>query len=940
MRRRARVPRRATCARAILRDVRGVLRSLVVGLGLWIAGCGDDGGHGAADAGGDGGLPLPDASLPFALAAPTAPTAPTLPAEPALPVLGPCPTGWNEESVAGVAACTPPASDGVDCAPYEARFVDAAGCRRVGTACPADGFPELPAEVTSVRYVRAGAPAGGIGTRAAPYATIARALVGVTPGATIALGVGTYPEELELPAGVTLWGACAEQVIVGPSTPDDTFPGVSTIARGVVLKNLTLSTPRVALWIDGGEATVEDVVTRGADATAWVVSNGGEVVARRVVIRDTALDPGAGTGNGIWADFGGQVSLERFVLERNAVHGVLADASSTVRLVNGVIRDTLPRPSDGLSRAVTAVGGATVEVEGVLAERQAYSSFFARGVGTRLTLTGVVVRGQAEVEDDDARGLVVQEGATLEARRTRVTGARSLGAYANGAGSTLVLEDVLVDATEPDLDGSGGRAVELRLGSHASLTRVLASGAYELGVAVMDPGTEATLDDVIVQDVAARSSDGTGGRGIEAMPGTHLSGARVRVERAHELGLAAFGDSTMGAADVSLDDVTIRDIEPSSAGQGRGVSCLGSTETLRRLLVERTTEIGISTALAGTMLVLEDVTVRDTRPSADGLARCLNAQDMASAEVTRMSCERGREIAVAAVDGVTLVLRDLVVRDQEGEATSAGMGYGLIVTQTSHAMLERAVFERTTLAGILASGTGSVLDASDVVIREVRSGPDRTGGRGLGVHFATATVSRLVVEGARESAVLVTGAGATLAANDVVLWDTHGVEATGLAGLGAAVQDGAMLTLSHAFVGRAREAALVAAGDGARLVGESVVVRDVLERDCVTGSCAGEGAGIGATAFERGALTLTDFEIARAALAGVQIARAGEMDLARGEIHDCTFGAAVHDATFDLRRLTTDVVYRNNGRNVASDFAPLPESALPPLPDTVRPADP
>jgi len=108
----------------------------------------------------------------------------------------------------------------------------------------------------------------------------------------------------------------------------------------------------------------------------------------------------------------------------------------------------------------------------------------------------------------------------------------------------------------------------------------------------------------------------------------------------------------------------------------------------------------------------------------------------------------------------------------------------------------------------------------------------------------------------------------------------------------------------------------------------------------VTGSCAGEGAGIGATAFERGALTLTDFEIARAALAGVQIARAGEMDLARGEIHDCTFGAAVHDATFDLRRLTTDVVYRNNGRNVASDFAPLPESALPPLPDTVRPADP
>ena len=60
------------------------------------------------------------------------------------------------------------------------------------------------------------------------------------------------------------------------------------------------------------------------------------------------------------------------------------------------------------------------------------------------------------------------------------------------------------------------------------------------------------------------------------------------------------------------------------------------------------------------------------------------------------------------------------------------------------------------------------------------------------------------------------------------------------------------------------------------------------------------------------------------------------MDLARGEIHGCTVGAAIHDADFDLRRLTTDVVYRDNGRNVASDFAPVPEASLPPLPDTVR----
>src|SRR5687767_7702175 len=131
-------------------------RRAILAIVMGLSACG--GGSAASpDAG------LPDAEIMITIAAP------------APPVFTPCPAGWREVEGGDVTVCDPwPATGRVStCAADEAHFPGEPGCARIGTACPAGDWPEgLPAGA-SILHVRPGAPAGGDGSQAAPYATIA-----------------------------------------------------------------------------------------------------------------------------------------------------------------------------------------------------------------------------------------------------------------------------------------------------------------------------------------------------------------------------------------------------------------------------------------------------------------------------------------------------------------------------------------------------------------------------------------------------------------------------------------------------------------------------------------------------------------------------------------------------------------------------------------------
>jgi hypothetical protein len=150
-----------------------------------------------------------------------------MPTPPALPVLTPCPEGWVEVPRAGpddVATCDPwPETGYEECgAVDEAHFPGEPGCVRIGTACSADDdwATGLPGD-RPIRYVLAGAPAGGDGTRASPFGTIAEATSGAASGTVVAQSKGTLDEVVLLPSGVTLWRACGAETVVSSSVPSE-----------------------------------------------------------------------------------------------------------------------------------------------------------------------------------------------------------------------------------------------------------------------------------------------------------------------------------------------------------------------------------------------------------------------------------------------------------------------------------------------------------------------------------------------------------------------------------------------------------------------------------------------------------------------------------------------------------------------------------------------
>jgi len=129
--------------------------------------------------------------------------------------------------------------------------------------------------------------------------------------------------------------------------------------------------------------------------------------------------------------------------------------------------------------------------------------------------------------------------------------------------------------------------------------------------------------------------------------------------------------------------------------------------------------------------------------------------------------------------------------------------------------------------------------------------------------------------------------------------------------------------VTRALFERNREAAVVSYGAGTAVRLRDVQVLDTLERECAPG-CAGSGSGL--VALEGGSLEATGFEVRRSALAGIQLARGGTIDLHQGVVAENPVGANVQTEGFDVSRLQDAVVYRDNGRNLDSAmlFVPAP----------------
>ncbi len=703
---------------------------------------GRSGGGGDGGAGGDGGVDAgADASLEVHLPAP--PDIPWLDPEtgeatltPAPPAITPCPDGWRE----ALGACDPwPESGPADCPDGQWHFPGEEGCTAIGPACPTGDFADGLPDDGTVLFVRGG-ESGGDGSRASPFGTIAEALAAVEAGETIALAKGTFAEAVELPAFVTLRGACATGTVLTTSDPDAGAVVWADDGAGTV-RDLTVSDAAVPGFVAVGvELDVSNVIVSGNLAVGFVVSTGANLTLASAVVRATRSRESDGLfGRAVLVQDAATAEVSRTIVEANReVAVVVVNAGSALAMSDSVIRDSEPNGNGARGWGLWAADGGRAELTAVELAGNRDVAVVSESNGEAVLVQSIVRDTRGRFPDDElGRGLVVYEGSRARVARSLLERNRSSAALAEGAGAELVFEDVIVRETLPsDADGTFGRGVEVVEGGRAELRR--ARFEHNRADAVFVFGATTVAEDVVVADTESQPGEGDG-RGLLVGTGSTFEGARLVLERNAGAGVAVIGAGTAA----SFEDLVVRETE--DRGTGDDVSGLGldvrdgAVVTVSRAVFEDDDVLGAAAAGPGAALSLTDVVVRRTRSRAGNGALGLGtaAVSGASLSLTRALVTANRGAGVYAQgEGTTLALEDVRVEDQESNPITGTMGEGLTVTEGARADVLRAAFERNReLSVAVTRGASATLEHVTVLdSREAACGDRCTrGGYGVGV---------------------------------------------------------------------------------------------------------------------------------------------------------------------------------------------------------------
>lgn len=555
---------------------------------------------------------------------------------------------------------------------------------------------------------------------------------------------------------------------------------------------------------------------------------------------------------------------------------ITASAGATVVAgvlsAGGMIRDLTITGQD-VSAIVVQGSGASAHLEGVIIERSGLIGLQVDG--GRVTADRLVVRDTVPRADGlFGVGVQLQRGGSAELSHVVISGNRANGVLVSGAGSDLRLTDAHVHhnlTTASDSMSTG--ALFVALGASARVERSLFEANPELGLLAKGAGSTLELEDVVVRRTLA-ATDGTAGEGIHAESGGRVTGERVHLTENESIGAGAHLDG----AHIELTDVVIRENgagPDTDGGAGVFVGADGSA-ALSRAFVAANVGGGLHVRGAGAVLDAAGLRVRDTRFAPAGVG--------------------GRALEVDF--GARATLHDVVIEHNE-----------------SHGVFTEAA---------------TLLQIEDAVIRDGVTSVRTVSARGMNVRTgAQVVLARVLFERSQEIALFALDEGTRVTATDLVVRDTRGSTAEGLAGWAVGVGSGAAADVSRALLETSHEAGVFAHGAGSLFDARDVVIRDTASRECAATTCAGYPAGSGVGAFESAHVRLSEFVVTRAEQCGVIIGRDGMVDLRHGVVSEHPIGVCIQVDGYDVGRLTDRVLYRDNEAAFEATTYPAPDVADP-----------
>jgi hypothetical protein len=595
------------------------------------------------------------------------PVVPPAPLSPALlPALSPCPNGWQAVGDAP-ATCEPWAGGAAPaCASDQALFPGAASCTLLGTACTADDWASgLPSSGT-ILFVKAGATAGGDGSRLAPFATLAAAELAAPPGTIIALSKGTHQSATDIPAGVTLWGACVAQTTLTATA--SARAAAASSSAGVAVRNLRVSGDAGGLAAvgSGAELNVQDTVVDGALGLGWSAVLGATTTGKNVVVKGTRLTATGTLGDGIAVVAGGRLRATAVSSSGNRTYGLSADgAGSTADLTDAVIADTLIG-EPGAAAGVSVGHGASLHLQRAVIERNT-----GRGLelfaGT-VDLVDVVSRDTAPIAGSATSiGAGIISSGTLTASKLWCFGntAYGVGVY----GGTVTLTDAVIDGTLYSSVLQAGVGLGAEAGAAVATRLALRNNT---GVGIEANGATGSL---LASDLTVTGTldppDGTGW-GLAVISGGHGTVTRATFDHNHGNSVEVGGQGAI----LQASDVVVRSTQPYTiagrVGGGEGlIASQGGSARLDRWRLEQNATAGLLLAEAGTAVTANDLVVEATGEPADAVRMGAGVIAMSGAhlEGTRVEIDGNHfEGLFSTDDGTAVHLTDVAIRDTQDAA--------------------------------------------------------------------------------------------------------------------------------------------------------------------------------------------------------------------------------------------------------------------------------
>ena len=254
----------------------------------------------------------------------------------------------------------------------------------------------------------------------------------------------------------------------------------------------------------------------------------------------------------------------------------------------------------------------------------------------------------------------------------------------------------------------------------------------------------------------------------------------------------------------------------------------GAAVAIEAVVVASARAFGVG--VNGGNFVASNVVVRSTRDVADGTyAEGILVKRGAHATLSRVLVEDCRGGGLLSLEAGTVVeASDLVVRATRERSRDATIGIGIVIQAGAQAALRRTVVDDNRHVGITVEGPGSLLQAVDVVVRGTReSAGTRQGGRAILVAVgAQAFLSKVTVEDNREEGLLLQDADTYAEATDLVVRGTRARGSDASLGEGIIAMRGAHLRVTRAVLVDNEEDGMFVTDSGTTVDGTDLSVRD------------------------------------------------------------------------------------------------------------------